>query len=567
MLEAFPLLPEVVTTNGGTNSTEFNARSAIRDIVTGEDIHGSRRGLSMFLANHGVPSAAVLSIIEELITTGYECGNIEADRYRERMANNEQVVMGAYARISNEIPEYDLADSFAPTLGGLYTKMPELPNGSGLAVLVSDIMSNMFHPVYEVAVPLAMHLVTVFGGGCYHLGNVTATRKRAICMSSGSGKDIVTNYMHACIKELNDARAREFVGIQSFTPRTVHAELKSFRCRSYVVSEAGISGMSETGDVAAMRGYMLELLSSKRGRPLSIKATVADIKQAKEDKVGLDVHGPVAGIIAESTIEAYIKLLRITHSDVTGMMAREELIFPEPDYDYNKSNPLGFNGVGDTAMGILKPMAQRFLDSKHITGVENKIDEMFTAVNTDEVQDMLVDQHKRCCTLRNTNKEARSIVETQYSRLFEKIKCTSMILAIADSPTTLPTVKPWHVQYAVDYHDALVGTVLAHLDGGALGDVMELCIRTLATQIKRYPERKKDIAESINVPKRIVRKAWFSSVLDVTKCKDLKTLAEQSYFGKVIDARNTVIREACDRGLIERVPGKRETYILAKIKV
>lgn len=561
--EGFPVSSPDLPNPSDTPKTGFSMGIAVRDILTGDDIHGSRAGISMHLANTGMRESTCLELVEALIDSGYEIGNIEVSRYKERKANNKQVVNSAYLKIHGELPEYEFDDI---ETGLLYTIIPPLPL-CGLKTIVDDIMSNMYHPVYEVAVPLAMHLVGMFGSGGYHLDGVTGTKRRAICMQSGSGKDVVTSYITACIRELADARAENFKGANSFTPRTVHAELRHFRCRSYIVSEAGIVGQSETGDVANMRAYMLQALAAKADRPLSIRATVADIKAAKEENMTMDVHGTVVNVIAESTVETYAKMMQLSHSDVTGMMGREELIFPKPDFDYAKSNRKGFTGVGEPAMDILQPLAQRFLDHPSTSGgIVSTPGKTFANVDTSAVDELLDADHRRCCELKNKHLDSRQAISTQYSRLHEKVKCTALVLALADSPYDDPVILPEHIEWAIKYHRALITTVTAHLSGsGALATPMEGCIDTLEKAVVNWPIKAYDKKLTLNVPKRIVQRAWLSKVLDKSNCRPFRDLTDTIYFGKGVDARRAVLNEAIDKGLIVKtVYEKKDAFILPK---
>ena len=561
--EGFPAMEEVVTDHRVSKAGSFNLSQCIRDILVGESIHASRASLSMHMANTGVREGDCLDMVESLLDVGYEIGNIEAKRYQERKGNNKQVVSSAYLKLKGEVPEYEFNDTLTDMC--LYTRLPSLPAG-GLKVIVDDIMSNMYHPVYAVAVPLAMHLVGVFGAGGYHLDGVTGTKRRVICMQSGSGKDVVTSYISACIRELADARAENFKGAQSFTPRTVHAELRQFRCRSYIVSEAGIVGQSETGDVASMRAYMLQALAAKADRPLSIRATTADLKAAKEEGASLDVHGTTVNVIAESTVETYAKMMAVSHADVTGMMGREELIFPKPNFDPAIGNRKGFQGVGEEAMSVLHPLAQRFLDHPVTTGLINDPAKAFKAADASKVEKLLDADYTRCCKLRQAHLESRQSIATQYSRLHEKVKCTALILAIADSPYDDPIIEPQHVEWAVKYHAGIIATVTSHLSGeGALSTPMEGCIAYLEKAIKDYPIKAIDKKLTLNAPKRIVQKAWLSRVLDLSNCRPFKNLAETVYFSKGIDARRAVLSEALDRGLLVKTTyEKRDAFILPK---
>lgn len=553
--EQFP--PVSIDDTTGKLKTEYNYRQCHDNIITGEVIHDSRASISMHFANIGVPEYVTLEHIDSLLDLGYRLGNIEPSRFNERKGNNKQVVRSAYEKVRGEINAVDIK-----TVKSRYTKLPPLPPDSGLNTIVQDIMGNMFHPVYEMAVPLAMHLVGTFGSGPYHLDGVTGTKRRAICMASGSGKDVVSDYLHACIDSLDDSRAEKFIGIQSFTPRTVHAELMEFRCRSYVMSEAGLRGQSEAGDVKNMRAYQLQLLGSKHTRTLTITQTTADIRAGREANSTFQVNGAVVNIIAESTPETYAKMLAFTDADVTGMMAREELIFPEPNFDFNKSNRHGFREVSPEVLDILRPLAQNFLDHPLVGGVGN-YQKMFTPVDTTAIDDILDDCHAWHCTQREEHKESSQAISTQYSRMFEKIKCTTLILALADG---LPLqVKPHHVEWAKAYHEAIKDAVLNQMEGGVLGNPTEACVRVCEIAIMKYPglARDKRLSDNNSTVRRIVKGSWFSDVLHPTNCTPFRELVALMYNKRDV-ARKAVIQELIDKGLI--TPMKDNKFQLSRVK-
>jgi hypothetical protein len=175
---------------------------------------------------------------------------------------------------------------------------------------------------------------------------------------------------------------------------------------------------------------------------------------------------------------------------------------------------------------------------------------MFESVDTTDVDELLHLHYRHVCGLRQEHISSAPAVHTQYSRLHEKVKCTALILAIADSHGGEVKVKPEHVTYATHYQMQLITTVLAHLSGGALSSPMEACMLRLEKAVERWPRGKTDTNMALNVPKRITKKNWLSKVFDIANCRPFKELTDVVYRGKTPDARKAIINEAIDKGLL-----------------
>ena len=549
-----PVVSEAVVGDGPESESDFDMEANMMKIFLGESVHEPRAAIAMSLANFNVPKSAIVGILNSTIRAGHTAGNIDEVRYRDRMGNNNQVVASAHEKIANEARVYivDATDKV------VFTDLPK-PYGA-LESITQDIIRNMFYENATCAIPIAFHLIGTFGGGMYSYNGVTAARKRTLCMKSGAGKDITSQFVDACINEIEAPEARMFRGSSTFAHTTVHHELVDFRCRSYLISEAGQKGKSDLGDSHHMRAYLLQLLSAKVGRSVSPTATKQMFKD--KDNVPLTVQNPVVSILAESPPEVYAEYIAMTDSARSGDLSREELIFPDPTI--TTTNWMGFQRPSQKTIDIFTNMAQNFIESGETTGRQQR--NPFTNVPC-EIERVFREYHDDA-VLPRRNEQMSPLIESCYTRLFEKVKATAMLLAVLDGALVNqpPIITQEHFDYSVKYHEAIIEGLKSQSNAtdGAFQDNGERCMAMLCKNIEEYPSKARDADKSVNVAKRLVRRGWFSQIFK-TGDPAFKSLCDNVFHGNTNGARKSLIAEALDKELIFKGPDAHSFY-LAKLK-
>jgi len=498
----------------------FSVAEAIAGILSGEDVHGSRVSLSMHWANSGMPKEDALATLIGYVEDAMRGGAIDKGRAMERLANMKQAVHSAYKKVAKEqeAPKYEPER----TPDAMFTKVPKA-NGN-LEMIIQDIMSFMVHPSYEMATVVAQHCVSVFGGGIYHLNGKTCTRKRTILAPTGRGKSISNRYFSEVIRNMamrdDMFNPYTFVGGSHYAANNVHMELAEHRVRSYITSEAGLMGKSGAGTTHETRAYFLNVIAGDysegfSGRQLSAKSA----ENRKTNESLKTIYSAMPVLLSESVPDQYVDVLKTEDAFRSGDVGREELFFIDPHKGL--PNRTINRIVNPKVIDILFDLARQFEATDSYKGDNPSNPDKFMAADDSAVEDELYE------LLLSTNEDynAANIEQSHISlalssRYYEKVLTTCLVQAIADVEVKVgklaqPVITKAHLQYALDYHDALKVSLISQASGtGALSDPFEQCIARVIKFAEEFGQRNRDMKEAHDFTNKIISRSWITYVLD-----------------------------------------------------
>lgn len=544
-----------------TPSTQFSVKECIDDILTGENVHGSRVRLSMHWANSGMPEKDALIALDSYVDDAVRNGTVEISRALERKANMKAAVRSAYAKV-----ELEQAPKFQFSEEDEQDKFTRFSKANGvLGEIADDVMVYMPFPSYEMALVVAQHIVSVFGGGLYHVKNKTLTRKRTILAPTGRGKSIVDKYYNELVRRMalrdDMVNPYNFNGNNSYAVNNIHMELIDHRVRSYIMSEAGLMGKTTAGTTSETRAYILNLISSSRKSATNTK--LLSIRTSENRKLNdslKTVYGAVAVFLSESVPAQYVEVLNNSDAFLSGDVAREELIFVDP-----KKPPTNYNAEGEIADIIVDRMAylaKKFEDFGHMTGDNPSNPDFFeqadfTLVDRDYI-DFCEDNVKQ---ENDANKEGNLVKAATLSRVPEKVLVTSLVQAVADSSKQegIPVVTLDHLNWAIGYHRELLRSLSAQQAKGSLADPVDLCVERVKERCKKFGDYSDDHTHSVDMRKKIVSRRWFTKVLDKSKVRAMQMLINR--YGRREMAMREVVQHCEDINLVTRLPDRGKTQV------
>ncbi len=512
--EAFPPAAEVAQADF-SDKPKFDMVEAFEEFLTGENVHESRRGIAMRCVNMGMETDDILALLMSVLKRGMEDGTIDQSRGKERAANMKQAVTSAYnkrqAELNNVVaitPDIDDDDQ--------YTRMPRPPGA--LADVADDVMAYMPFSSWEMALPVAMHCVSMFGGGIWRLGSTTGCRKREILAASTRGKSICSRYPKEIMRRLavGDKSFKhnpyDYGGTAGWTPTTVHTDLVDHRVRGYVVSESGLDMKSKAGSKEEVRKLWLDLLTASHKSHVESKKYSMRSDKGLNEKLG-DVYGAVVVQMCETVPVHYMEALRGSNAHEGGDTGRTEVVFVDPTRGKrNRNNELE---VSDKVVQMMKLFVRKFEDMGCAAGDNPANPDKFIKLDNSAIEDawyeyddLMIDKCNEC--------HADPVRATLYGRFMERVNTTILIQAMADAAygkteLTHPVVTMEHLEYAIAYHEELDRTLLAQLSGGVLADPLTRCCAVIAARMDDFGSL--DDKKFADVVNRTITQQWLTRKL------------------------------------------------------
>lgn len=556
ILEAFPPTEVDTTVKEFTGEySKFNLMEAGQAIISGENIHESRRGMAMHFANTNVPQEDAEHMIESYLREGMRSNPKQAKRYQDRLDNNKASVVDAYRKVKVETGAaiIDLKPKEDP-----YTRLPRPPGK--LALLADNVMSCSNKPSWEMAMFTAQALVATYGGGLYHIDEKTTTRLWTVLAETGRGKQVTSSYPSEIVRMLLKTQKVNpylFIGSEAYSPATIHAELMEHRIRLFTTSEAGLSGKSTAGASFDRRKYILDLTSAGTKAMVTAKQNSVRTQEGKKANEFLKpLYGAVGVFLSESVPVQYIEVLKQTDSFRSGAVAREEIAFIDPIIELgNRRRKTGT--VDKTIIDMFTLLSSEFEATGKVNGDNPNNPDMFKGIDTKQIDSQLDDLYGECDTLRNTaTTEGDFVAQAMHSRLYEKVLVTVLLQAIVDmaygtSKLTLPVATPEMFAYAVDYQKELTRSLIVQTASGHLADDLQVCIDRLIHACQEFGTGKTTARDEKHgdIRKKTVGKSFFKAVLDRSKNKAVANLVDQQH-GNYDRAIQMVIREVEDLNIL-----------------
>lgn len=480
----FPL-STVVSSTGKVQGEQINLAATLEQAATGTNYHDAILSLVGWFYNTGVTSRDKLINLLQAQIDVYGDPNDPRFNHRRNQDIPTSVDWVLKKRKQEEAPIV-MEDLFVqPTgLGGEYTVLPD-PGGNMLMV-VQWIESIMRYPNRTVAIIVAEHLVSVFGGGKYHIQGNTTTRKRTMLGQLGLGKNTITKALGSIVDALQKIGpdniphvigVQNYIGSDSFSFSIQHKQIEEHRVRSFLVNEAGESGSSKAGDISNLRAYQLQALSTKADETLFPKKFSEQSKQDDSKQMN-PVHGGVWVYLHESTIESYTALLQQNNAFANGDISRTDIFFVNPHIDLARINR-GVQEVPPHIVGFFSALTRGLVNPEgKCTGNDFQ---HWEEIDISFVEDELYKLEAQIISDRNKASLKKDTIQTaMLARKMEKIMNTLLVYSTADAVSVedgryelnRPVVKLCHLEYALKRADLIEQTVIYHSRSGALTDAM-----------------------------------------------------------------------------------------------
>lgn len=537
---------------------EFILADSVRALVTGESYHEPSTSLQMWLANYSVPPDEIAAFTHTLMEVSRD--RVDDKRKKEldqRLKDNAQWADNAVLRVHKEREIPELTQSTRLQARAI-TFIPKPPEG-GFKLIRDDILETMRWPNVQIATAVAFHVIGTFTGWRYCMGGTTAAGLRYILAPPGTGKSTSASYTKQAIytiqAELN-LSFDGFMGPDAYTPTPLHEHLLAFPSASVTVPESGEHGTNRAGNVSELRRYILEILVMDANQP-------HNMRELKDKKLG-PVWGAVVNWMNESVIESQVRAWREEDAYTSGKLARADVYFAP--YRTGESNK-EYKTIGDGAIDLLHRIGENTINS-HRTGRERMING--THFSEVELDPLVGDKLDRLETKYGVPMED-PIEQALSGRMFQKIKRTAMIMAVADEPTN-PIVRASHVDYATDLHVSLLDTLLWHIRDGELSKPFDRVMQVVRENIYKFGRggHLDRVPSVIDLNERTVGAAWFTHFLkkDLTCVRDC--LANPPFNGPQgrVNLLNKLVAEFEPEGLIKPIAlsKQRTGYRLAFIK-
>lgn len=557
---AFPI-SQVISVTGKIQGEALDLRSTLEQFITGVNYHTAGMSLVGYFHNKGIKDSG------ELITMLQSLIDIQGDPSDARFHQRRNIDIPANVgwimkeRKKEETPE--ILDVFKYETSDKGTEYTILPNpGGGMFQVVQWIKSIMRYPNDTVAVIVAEHLVSVFGGGHYHIMNNTTTRKRIMLAPLGSGKNTISRAMSLITTALESVgpggipyclQARLFEGSDSFTFAVQHKQLEEHRVRSFIVNEAGEAGKSTAGDISTLRAYQLQALSTKADESFMPK------KFSEQGKGGADkqlnpVYNGVWVYLHESTLSSYADLLKNSNAFINGDLSRSDIFFINPRI--NKTNR-SCGRVTDLMLQFFSNLANDLRRIPGQKGSENH--SVWKEVDTDEIRDDLIQVEDSIVKKRNSAyaRNDETLIAL-LGRKFERIITSVLICATADAAMgaemVAPVARKHHLEYALKRAEAIDLSLKHHADkGGALSDDSYKQAEVQFIEKFKILIVRKDRREKYGVKRNEIKTRWVFTPPAFNYLMQngaFKILRKSTFNDELIRARSTFIEHLAGLGIV-----------------
>lgn len=569
IIKAFP--PEAVTSSlGHVKGEGIDFRAALEKFVSGENYHQAGISLAGYFYNKGIRKEAdLLQHLQSLM----DISGLQGDPRFDHRRNEDIPATVAWIikeRKREEGPE--LTDIFPPQEHSGPNKYTRLPRpGGGLWKVTQWVQSIMRYPNEAIAIIVAEHLISVFGGGHYHIMNNTTTRKRIVLAPLGSGKNTITRAVGLVVRGLGSMNgenlpwclnAELFLGSDSFSFSVQHKQMEQHRVRSFVVNEAGESGRSKSGDIDNLRAYQLQALSTKADE-VFIPKKFSEQGKGQEDKQLVPVYNGVWVYFHESTVRSYAEMLTNSAAFVNGDLSRSDIFFIDPTIKEVNATSLGLTPE------ILSYFSNLTNDMRRLPGVKGSEDHpVWEEVNITAIESRLKQIEQEIIKKRNSSYSQEDEVGiAMLGRRFERILTSVLVCAVADAGgTSLPVAKEHHLDYAIRRANAIDAALEFHSrSGGELGDdrfqaAEQYFVERFQHTIKAMsPGRAKRLQMAVGSPQTSSGvspgdfwqiRAWtLDKVIKGKAFTDLKNM----YNGDSRRARRELLASLADKGIVSPV--------------
>lgn len=533
---------------------KFDPAHAIQEMMTGENIHEARRSLAMQCANRRLPKEYMLELLNSIVKNLMETGVIDAERGKERLGNMKQAFTSAYVKVESELSNVE-AIRPAERSKDKFTNLSRPPGALG--DIADDIMNYMQFPSWEMALPVAMHCTSMFGGGIYRLWTTTGCRKREILAGSSRGKSICTRYPKEIMRRLavGDKRFKHnpysYGGTAAWTPTAIHADLVEHRVRGYTIAEGGLDKKSKAGSVEEMRKLWLEALTASHKSHLESKQYSMRSEKGINDKL-IDVYGAVVVQLVESVPVHYVEALRGSHSHEGGDTGRTEVIFVPKGRPRRNRTPE--EEIGDDVVKMMRLFIRKFEDMNCMGGGDPTNPDKFIKMDTALIQEAWYALDDKISDSLDAG-DMTDIQDAIMGRFMERVNTTVYVLALADSAygvdeLSVPRPTMEHFAWAVEYQEELNRSLFANLDGGMLADPIDRCKDRVAARMDNFGDIAYDKIHAANMRDRIVGKQWVTKVMG--RASDWRQLIVQH--GSLQRAQNELYNALESDGVLIPVP-------------
>lgn len=476
MVAAFPP-SQVISSTGKVQGEALDIKSTMEQFITGTNYHQAAISLAGYFYNKGVVQPHELtSMLQSLMDIQ---GDASDPRFQQRRNVDIPASVNWILKERGKEAGPEILDIFKyeDSHGTKYTRLP-VPGG-GMFTLIHWVRSIMRYPNETIAIIVAEHLVSVFGGGHYHIMNNTTTRKRIMLAPLGSGKNTITRALSIIVRALLNpgeltgnlplcGTADKFIGSDSFSFSVQHKQLEEHRVRSFLVNEAGEAGKSEAGDINNLRAYQLQALSTKADEAFMPKKYSEQNKKGATEQMQT-IYNCVWVYMHESTIDSYASLLQNTKAFVNGDLSRSDIFFVDPDIKEKSINPGGVPPHILKFFGVLandlhcRPGERGDKDEK----VWEEVDIQEIVADLDQVEDNIIKARNKAYA------KDDEITTALLGRKFERIITSVLISALADAAQgdamVRPVAKKHHLEYALKRAEAIDLSLKFHASqGGAL---------------------------------------------------------------------------------------------------
>jgi hypothetical protein len=329
--------------------------------------------------------------------------------------------------------------------------------------IVGDIADYIYatavRPVPEIALAGAIALVAGIAGRCYNISNTGLNQYLIVLAPTGTGKEGAAQGIDKLVTAVRQVvpSIDTFIGPRSFASgQGLVRSLENQPCFVSVLGEVGLTlqqicDPSPNSSHLALRQMLLDLYS-KSGWAQNFRCTA----YSDRDKNTKDVQAPAVSLLGESTPETFFDSLSSLHI-ASGLIPRFSLIEysgPRVPINLYSSIPptkdlvervaalaacaLASNQNRSHVDVETEPLAKQLLDS-----FGAKVDAAFNA-NPGEIERQL------------------------WNRAHLKALRLSALLAVGDN-VHYPKVSPLHAEWAIDFVERDVNSMLDHFASGSVG--------------------------------------------------------------------------------------------------
>jgi hypothetical protein len=544
-----------------------------RMLATG-DLHTNYVKMITSMMGHGADDKIIEEAIWPFIEIAVKLNNrtdVDLSKRREvfrQAIKSQREFVRSTAKVK-EAPRYiDISNTYINrSRSNKFTFIPEPPGF--LRRLTEYTLTTMHKYQYEIAVVTAEHIVSTFGGGMFHLRGNTTMRKRILLGETGVGKATPGKIFSKIIDEIKvqvqiqaggnpqNAGIALYSGTDSFSFLPQHKHLADFRVRSYIINEAGQIGQSRAGDLATLRGYELDLLSTKANSIFMLKKEYSDKERKDIPKI---ITNPCAVYLHESTPGAYSKYFSDSDAFESGDAGRSDIFIVDPVCELNKNVSID-KPIPEDIQAAIKLMITKFNSEYSTAGDRDKTNYSLKVrcdeIDYSEIEEDLIKLSDACHNEANEYyRTDKAVMKAIKSRRYEKILCTILICAIADwaaagDKNVLPKATKEHLDYAIERQDAIDEVVAYNAQHGVLAsDVNKLSANFVSSITEKGNHWVNGDSYWSEEDGAVVISMTFLNIM--LRGKALDRFTEKSFHGDPVRAKGVVIRGLVDSGVLSQ---------------